>query len=51
MMTYAIPLIAIVLLCAGWAVFQLWLLRHDPDINRRSLKCGECGCEKPCDEN
>ena len=49
MMSYALPLLAVVLLCAGWAIFQLWLSRHDPDANRRSLKCGDCGCEERCE--
>lgn len=46
---YLVPLLAIIALCAFWAVFQLWLARHDPDAARRSLKCGNCGCEKQCD--
>ncbi len=49
-MSYAIPLLAIILLCAGWALFQVWLDRHDPDAKRRSLRCGDCGCEEPCDD-
>ena len=51
MMTYLIALFAVIALCAFWALFQLWLSRHDPDAERRSLKCGACGCEKDCEEN
>ena len=51
MMSYLLPLLAIVALCTFWAVFQLWLSRHDPDAGKRMQKCGNCGCETPCDES
>ena len=47
--TYILPLLAIVALCAFWAIFQTWLFRHDPDAERRSLKCGGCGRKDECD--
>jgi hypothetical protein len=42
---YLVPLFAVVLLCAGWAVFQVWLSRHDPEANQRLRKCGDCDCD------
>ena len=50
-MSYLVALLAIIALCAGWAVFQLWLSRQDPDAGERMQKCGNCACEKPCDES
>jgi hypothetical protein len=49
--TYIFPLLAVIALCACWAVFQVWLSRHDPDAERRSLKCGGCGRKGECDGN
>ena len=46
MISYLIPLLAVVALCAAWAVFQLWLSRHDPEANQRLRKCGDCKCDK-----
>ena len=51
MTNYLLPLLAIIGLCAFWAVFQLWLVKHDPDAEKRSLKCGNCGREKQCDDD
>jgi hypothetical protein len=48
MTSYLLPLLSIVALCAAWAVFQLWLAKHDPDAKRRSLKCGNCGRRDDC---
>ncbi|HSM32007.1 MAG TPA: hypothetical protein VK854_15010 [Woeseiaceae bacterium] len=48
MTSYVVPLLAIVALCAGWAVFQLWLARHDPEQKKRSLKCGACKRKDEC---
>lgn len=48
MTSYLLPLLAIVALCAAWAVFQLWLTKHDPDAKRRSLKCGSCSRRDDC---
>ena len=50
MTSYLLPLFAVVALCAAWALFQLWLDRHDPDANRRSLKCGACSRKDDCSE-
>ncbi len=47
--TYLVTLLALVLLCAFWGIFQLWLSRHDPDAKTRSLKCGGCGRRDDCD--
>lgn len=47
--TYFLPLLAVVLLCAFWAIFQMWLARHDADAKSRSLKCGGCGRQDECD--
>ena len=49
MTTYIFPLLTVVALCAFWAVFQLWLERHDPDALKRSQKCGGCGRKDECD--
>lgn len=46
--TYLVPLLVLVLLCGLWAVFQLWLSRHDPDAKTKSLKCGGCGRQDDC---
>jgi hypothetical protein len=48
-MTYLYALLAIVGLCAFWAVFQLWLAKQDPDLGERSQKCGGCGRRNECD--
>lgn len=48
LMTYVLPLLAIVVLCGFWAVFQIWLFKHDPDAKRRSQKCGGCGRREEC---
>lgn len=48
MTSYLLPLLAIVALCAAWAVFQLWLAKHDPDQKQRSLKCGSCNRKDDC---
>ena len=48
-MNYLIGLLAIVALCAGWAAFQLWLSRHDPEAAGRINRCGNCSCEKQCE--
>ncbi|MDH3756693.1 MAG: hypothetical protein OEV10_04735 [Gammaproteobacteria bacterium] len=50
MTSYLLPLLAIVALCAAWAVFQQWLAVHDPDAKRRSLKCGGCGRRDECND-
>ncbi len=51
MIGYLMPLLAIVILCGAWAVFQIWLDKQDPEAKRRSLKCGACdrkdGCADP----
>jgi hypothetical protein len=49
MMTYMFPLLAVTALCAFWAVFQIWLSRHDADAKARSQKCGGCGRQDECD--
>ena len=49
MTSYLLPLLAIIALCAAWAVFQLWLEKHDPDAHKkRSLKCGACSRKDDC---
>ena len=40
-------LLAFVALCAGWALFQVWLSRHDPEANQCLRNCGSCNCRKP----
>jgi hypothetical protein len=49
MTSYFLPLLAIVLLCAFWALFQQWLSQTDPDVKEHSLKCGGCGRRGECD--
>jgi hypothetical protein len=46
--TYLIPLLAVPALCAFWAIFQVWLFKHDSDAERRSVKCGGCGRKEEC---
>lgn len=46
--TYALPLLAVIALCAFWAIFQIWLFKHDPDAKRRSQKCGGCSRKNEC---
>jgi len=48
MTTYLFPLLSIVALCVFWAIFQLWLSKHDPDAKTRSAKCGGCGRRDEC---
>ncbi len=50
MTSYLLPLLAIVALCAAWAVFQIWLAKNDPDAKKRSLKCGACSRKNECTE-
>ena len=49
MTQYLVPLLAIAVLCAGWAVFQLWLSKHDPELAARANKCGNCSCDRKGD--
>lgn len=49
MLNYLIGLAAIVILCGGWAVFQVWLSRHDPEAAGRINRCGNCSCERHCE--
>ena len=49
MTTYLLPLLAVVLLCACWALFQQWLAKVDPGVKEGSLKCGGCGRRGGCD--
>jgi hypothetical protein len=46
--TYFLPLLAVIALCAFWAVFQLWLSKHDPDAAAKSTKCGGCSRKSDC---
>lgn len=43
---YLVALLAIIVLCAGWGVFQLWLSKHDPELAERANKCGNCSCDR-----
>ena len=47
MATYIISLLGLVALCVFWAVFQLWMDKHDPDAHKPSAKCG--GCDEHCE--
>ena len=49
MTTYFFPLLSVVALCAFWAIFQVWLFKHDPDAEQRSQKCGGCSRKNECD--
>jgi len=49
MTTYFFPLLSVVALCAFWAIFQVWLSRHDPDAKTASRKCGACVRQDECD--
>lgn len=48
MTTYFLPLLFVVVLCAFWAIFQVWLSRHDPDAKTTSTKCGGCARQDDC---
>ncbi len=48
MSAYLVALLALVILCGLWAVFQQWLRRHDPDAEARSLNCGACERQSDC---
>ena len=48
-MNHLLALVILVALCAGWAVFQLWLGRRDAEVAERLNKCGNCSCDKPCE--
>jgi len=43
-MSYFVALLTVVVLCGGWAAFQFWMSRRDPDVAARLNKCGNCGC-------
>ena len=47
--TYILPLLSVALLCALWAVFQLWLAGKDPEVATRTSKCGACGRRGDCE--
>ena len=38
-------LLAFIALCAGWAVFQIWLEKYDPEANKCLRNCGSCKCD------
>jgi hypothetical protein len=43
MLIYALSLLGLVALCAGWMLFQLWLERQDPDKQGGYQPgCGAC---------
>jgi len=48
MATYIFAVLGLSALCVFWAVFQLWLDKHDPDAGKRPVGCGGCNdrCEK-----
>jgi len=47
MLTHFFALLGLVLLCAGWMVFQLWLGRQDPDKNEGFRPgCGACSSKE-----
>ena len=48
---YLVVLLAIAALCAGWALFHLWLSKHDPELAARANKCGNCSCERKGDSD
>jgi len=48
MTTYLLPLLSVTALCVFWAIFQVWLSKHDPDAKNTSAKCGGCGRRDEC---
>jgi len=53
MLKYLLVLLGLVLLCAGWALFQLWVGKGDPDKAggyRQGCKaCSQQDCPKEQD--
>ena len=53
MLKYLFVLLGLVLLCAGWALFQLWVGKRDPDKAvgyRQGCKaCSQRDCPKDQD--
>ncbi len=45
MWVHLLSILGLVALCSGWVLFQLWLKRQDPDLEKRCGNCGSCGCE------
>jgi hypothetical protein len=45
---YFLPLLSVIALCVFWAIFQVWLSKHDPDAKTKSAKCGGCGRRDEC---
>lgn len=44
MLQYLIAIIGFVLLCVFWGMFQLWLVRVDPEEGgERQDRCAGCG--------
>jgi hypothetical protein len=50
-MSQLLGLLAFIVLCAGWAVFQVWLSRHDPEANQCLRNCGSCKCDNSTTAN
>jgi len=48
MVGYLIGILALVGLCAGWGLFQLWMRRTDPGYRELQGGCGGCRNHESC---
>jgi len=42
MWTHLLSILGLAALCAAWVMFQLWLKRQDPELEKRCHNCGSC---------
>ncbi|MCU7938190.1 MAG: hypothetical protein KZQ64_07435 [gamma proteobacterium symbiont of Bathyaustriella thionipta] len=49
MMTHILSLIALIVLCVLWIVFQQWLAKQDPKYKGYQAGCG--GCSRSCGDS
>jgi hypothetical protein len=46
---HVLAILALVVLCGAWVLFQRWLGRVDPDGQTIEDRCGGCGsCTRQC---
>jgi hypothetical protein len=46
MWTHLLSILGLTALCAVWVLFQLWLKRHDPELEKRCHNCAGCHRER-----
>jgi len=46
---YAIPILALALLCAAWVVVQRWIAKRDPESPGIHRRCDGCPGDDHCE--